>query len=384
MGCYRDMDDIVSLVGLKKWENKTVDCEEKQSFIDREGYKYYLSKGNIQVHLRRSKNYKSEFRKFYQGNIYTHANIAVFLNKEKKYKLLSLGENAKAKSAFWCIECEDIFYSSWNSINRGEGCPLCGRKRSAISKTNSLAYVKEVASNKYGIEVLSTEYYSNLDKLDFVCRNHPTVVQKKSWAQIQRDKIPCSFCKKEIIRENNKDNPSPHSCPKSQNTFVKQVFEKWGELYSVQGAYTASNKKIKIKCNNCGKVFEIAPKHLLSGHGCKCNKSLGEIKIRQWLIRNEYLFEEQKTFDGCKSKKSLSYDFFLPEVSVLIEYQGIQHYTPVDFFGGEDALREQQERDNIKRMYAQKHGYRLLEIDYKDSDNIDNILEMEFSNENRY
>ena len=71
----------------------------------------------------------------------------------------------------------------------------------------------------------------------------------------------------------------------------------------------------------------------------------------------------------------MSYDFYLPEYNLLIEYQGQQHYEPVEHFGGEEKFRIQQERDKKKRKMAQEKNIELLEISYLDYDKIQNILE---------
>ena len=73
-------------------------------------------------------------------------------------------------------------------------------------------------------------------------------------------------------------------------------------------------------------------------------------------------------------KKSLSYDFYLPDYNLFIEYQGIQHYKPIDFFGGEKSFKNQQKNDELKRMYAKKNSIELLEISYIDFNNIEQIL----------
>ena len=39
----------------------------------------------------------------------------------------------------------------------------------------------------------------------------------------------------------------------------------------------------------------------------------------------------------------------LPLLRTAIEYQGIQHYHPIEFFGGEEALLTRQELDRQKR-----------------------------------
>ena len=44
-----------------------------------------------------------------------------------------------------------------------------------------------------------------------------------------------------------------------------------------------------------------------------------------------------------------SLDVYIPRLNLGIEYQGIQHYEPVEFFGGEDGLRSRKELDQRKR-----------------------------------
>ena len=89
------------------------------------------------------------------------------------------------------------------------------------------------------------------------------------------------------------------------------------------------------------------------------------------------LFEEQKKFPNLGK---LSYDFWLPKSQTLIEYQGAQHYEPINCFGGEEKYKIQIEHDRLKREYALKNNYTLIEISYKDFDNIETILLNIFNN----
>ena len=55
-----------------------------------------------------------------------------------------------------------------------------------------------------------------------------------------------------------------------------------------------------------------------------------------------------------------SLDLYIPSLRTAIEYQGIQHYLPVDFFGGEEALLLRQELDEKKRQFCEENGIRLM------------------------
>lgn len=64
----------------------------------------------------------------------------------------------------------------------------------------------------------------------------------------------------------------------------------------------------------------------------------------------------------------------MPELKILIEYDGIQHYFPIEFFGGEKSLKETQKRDEEKNQYALENNYKLFRIPYYDIDSIPQIL----------
>jgi hypothetical protein len=57
-------------------------------------------------------------------------------------------------------------------------------------------------------------------------------------------------------------------------------------------------------------------------------------------------------------------DIWIPSLSVAIEYQGVQHFRSIEFFGGDDAFRRNQERDSKKRALCQRNKTRLLEVAY--------------------
>ena len=99
-----------------------------------------------------------------------------------------------------------------------------------------------------------------------------------------------------------------------------------------------------------------------------CNESHGERKISIILTNNDILFEREKKFDDCRGmKRPLSYDFYLTGHNILIEYDGRQHHTPVNFHGcsNEQALKthtELIENDKIKNEYCASNGISLIRI----------------------
>lgn len=96
-------------------------------------------------------------------------------------------------------------------------------------------------------------------------------------------------------------------------------------------------------------------------------RSSGETEVYNYLTTRAIKFIEQHKFDGCVHKKPLPFDFYLPGFNACIEYDGKQHYEPVEYFGGQAAFDAQKIRDTIKDVYCYDNGIELLRISYKTS-----------------
>ena len=74
----------------------------------------------------------------------------------------------------------------------------------------------------------------------------------------------------------------------------------------------------------------------------------------------------QYKFDNCKGIRGgiLPYDFYLPKYNICIEFDGRQHYEPVDRFGGQVELEKLQKNDEIRNNYCQNNGLLLFRIKY--------------------
>ena len=63
-----------------------------------------------------------------------------------------------------------------------------------------------------------------------------------------------------------------------------------------------------------------------------------------------------------KTNKRMELDIWLPGLKLAVEYQGHQHYEPVEYWGGEEGFRKIQRRDKQKRKSCKEAGIRLIEI----------------------
>jgi len=62
-----------------------------------------------------------------------------------------------------------------------------------------------------------------------------------------------------------------------------------------------------------------------------------------------------------------SIDVYIPSLSVGIEYQGKQHYVPVEYFGGKEHFEHQQANDKKKKALCKKNGVKLIAWSYTEA-----------------
>lgn len=114
----------------------------------------------------------------------------------------------------------------------------------------------------------------------------------------------------------------------------------------------------------CGHVWPASLHDIYQGYGCPiCNESKGEKVVSATLLELGISFIRQATV-LIGGKHRAFFDFWLPDLNVLIEYHGEQHYLSIDHFGGVENLKRTETRDKRKAEYAQEHGYSLIVVPY--------------------
>ena len=126
----------------------------------------------------------------------------------------------------------------------------------------------------------------------------------------------------------------------------------------------------KCKCGVCGNIFSELPARINNGHvtSCGCRiQSVGEECVGNILQEMQVTFVPQYTFDDCKNVRVLRFDFAILNnngLIGLIEYDGKQHFEPIEYFGGEVGFKNTQKRDEIKNRYCKQHNIPLLRLPY--------------------
>lgn len=155
---------------------------------------------------------------------------------------------------------------------------------------------------------------------------------------------------------------------KTQEQFISQSNEVHNGKYKYDKVqYVRDDLKVIITCPIHGD-FEQTPSNHLQKHGCpKCNSSKGELFVEKYLIKNKIVFQKQYRIDipiTINPSGQAYIDFYLPDYNTFIEYNGRQHYIPLDYFGGILKLQHQRTRDEYVRNYCKDNDYRLIEIPY--------------------
>ena len=158
---------------------------------------------------------------------------------------------------------------------------------------------------------------------------------------------------------------------------------RFGYLVAIEPCgHNNSGKKRLWKCQcDCGNQAYVVTSDLTIGNTMSCgchNISHGEMRVKKYLDNNNIYYVPQKKFDDCRDQLPLPFDFYLPAYNTCIEYQGEQHYRPIEYFGGEEKFVVLQNHDNIKSEYCKQHKINLITIPY--NKNIEEELDEFFDN----
>ena len=258
-----------------------------------------------------------------------------------------------------CLDCHYVWNPEAHSISKLKKCPRCSGKERLTTEL----FITTMSDINPDIEVLGE--YVNTDT-PILCR--------------------CKKCGHVWM-------PRPHhllkgvGCPEcagvARKTFERAQQEVWqvNPDIDIDGGYVNNKSPMKCTCRKCGCKWTASVNSLLRGKGCPgCNESHGEREIERVLKGKCVKYTRQKKFDDCVYKRQLPFDFYISELNIAIEFDGQQHFVPVDF-GCQDNNKVQElfeltkKRDQIKNEYCLANAIKLVRIPYTDYDNIETIID---------
>jgi len=236
-------------------------------------------------------------------------------------------------------------------LNRGHGCSKCSGKY-CYTTSEWIKKAEAKHGNKYNYS--KVEYRNSFRKVTIICPKHGEFKQTSN----------------EHLRGN--------GCPKcsgsyryTTNEWIELAKAKHGDKYNYSKVeYRNSFSKVTIICPKHGEFKQRPDCHLNRGHGCsKCSQSraeswislcLGEIKHQpQYRIKNH----------------PFKYDFFIPHINTIIEYDGEQHFKADNYYNKKGkGIEFQKRRDLTKTKIALKNGYYIVRIPYTTYKRIPKIL----------
>jgi len=337
-----------------------------------EKIKYKCECGNISYAspnqlLKGSLCRKCSAKKISIKNTYTNE---FFLEKMAKInpgiEILEKYTNSKTKIKFKC-SCGNIHYCTPVSLLQGHTCGKCTCKEQHDKQRKNINdFKKQMLGINENIVILG-EYISNYTKIKYKCECGNISYMTPSNLLRGHKCIKCSGS--EI---------------KTQSQ-IEETLYKNNPFIKIIGTYLSMKDKLLCKCLICGNTWMASPQNIVySNSGCPhCKKSKGEKRIYTYLTGNNIGFFYQYRFADCKNKRTLPFDFYVPDFNLCIEYDGEMHYIPVRYSKDKEKMKEKllytQKNDFIKNEYCKNKNVDLLRIPYWDINNINNVLDEKFN-----
>lgn len=282
------------------------------------------------------------------GNLFDYKNVE-YINNKTNVELI-------------CKEHGTFFTRPDSHLSKKYGCPDCGVKR-RIENSKNKNWLQDcivVHGDRY--DYSNVFYINSKTKVEIICKEHGSFLMTLNAHIIQKQNCP--------------------KCYRVFNTddFINKSTNVHNGLYDYsKSIYVDAREKVDVICK-VHKEFKISPYCHLQGQGCnKCKLSKGENRIYNLLKEKGINYEVQYTFTDCMNIKKLPFDFYLPELNICIEYDGEQHFKPIDFFGGVETFEKLKINDNIKNTYCISNNIKLIRIPFYKYELIDYIIMKEIS-----
>ena len=269
---------------------------------------------------------------------------------------------------------QTVTYDAFKNQNKF-CCTSCAKEHISDLHMTPMDEIKKIVE-EHNFEFIDLSMRGRRTMIHCICKNHRDKgIQIKSLSGIKRD-LGCIYC--------------AGVAKFTQEEFQEKVWQNDKNI-EVVSEYTGNKNKVDCHCKACGYEWSSIASNLMYGGGCpNCSGSKGEIKIRDFLDDLNLSYEREFSFDDLwgDCDRQLRFDFAVfnedDSIKCLIEYDGIQHFKPINFWGNEYShtqLRFEtlQRYDKRKNNYCKKNGIKLIRIPYTEFENIEEILEKQIA-----
>ena len=297
---------------------------------------------------------KCGIKKYSIQKIKTHQEYCLEILKiNPNIEVVETYKGSKVKIKHHCL-IHDVYWKAIPSnILKGCGCSKCGNEKiSNKHKKLKKIYIEELKQFNSNI-VLVGEYINSTTPVLHKCNKHNVIWNMAPISALRGS--GCNLCGIEKYSYTNR---------KTNEEYIEELKIKNPDIISIE-EYKDALTPIMHRCLKCNNEWFARPSNILFGKGCPtCNESHGENRIKLYLNSKNIYYIRQKCFEECKDKRHLPFDFYLPDYNKIIEFDGKQHFEPIEYFGGEEHFKIQQKHDKIKDNFCKNNGISLLRIPY--------------------
>lgn len=281
-------------------------------------------------------------------------------------KIIGEYVNMKTPITTLCLKCNTPWEANVVSLCQGSCCPKCKNSKPKKSHSQFVLDLEKVQPNL----IVTSEYCGDSQEITYKCKIDG-YEGKTVAGRLLTKNTQCTCCSKRKMH--------------NAQCLTQEEFESRLNVINpnikVLSQYTGWNEMVTLQCTLHNTIYLQRGGGALDGKcGCsKCVSSKGEKRIADILKSLGVSYKTQFKFEGCRDKNLLPFDFYIPSLNMCIEYQGEQHYHPVQFgncsmASAISSMNMVQKHDRIKADYCQSKGIKLLAIPYKEFDNLEKII----------
>lgn len=291
----------------------------------------------------------------------------IFTRKSKNTSRLTSYSREKIQGK--CLQHNFTFEQELRRILEGrKGCNFC--KSEALAKSNTIP----VEDFKKSIDALNPSYsvdYNTYKGVKYpvtaICEKHGEWITQ---AYNLKKGTNCPKCASEKQKGLLYSNVGFASFVERSKRIHEDEYE------YLEEHFTGMARRVKILCKSHGPFTCIANHHVRGQRCPRCVKirSYGEYIIYTILVETGLEFVEQWSPRELRRKENgrgLRYDFYIPSLNIIIEFDGAGHFTPIKWsktMTDDEAIKNLNEnkiRDNIKNEWALKNGIKLYRLSDK-------------------
>lgn len=283
--------------------------------------------------------------------------------------IIYMGKNSSEDSVIKCLDCNRKIIVNTGELFRSRRKHICSRCYYLRKDTQkNREKILQLLQNKaYNIEFFMKKQSKNGNKGDcvrFTCLKCDYI--NELWVSNILRGLQCS-CQRCSGQRKDKDDI----------IYSQELNNLYPNKFTILVPYENVKTDIRVKCNDCGFIRNVKPTALIKSGFCpKCGKikSNGEKIISDWLDKHGIIYETQKYFRNWNIGIHY-FDFYLPKLNLVIEYNGQQHYTFNPYFHHTtENFEYYKKKDLIKKESCLNHGINYVAINSKNYCHLQEIL----------